>query len=146
MFLSSRIYDLFVISWDLNLLDRLLVFFCRNESITLQLLEDTGFLRSKPSSLPMDPNLKLSMTDGTLLADLTVYRLLIGCLLYLMISRPDITYVVHKLSQSLSQPRSSHLNVVHSLLRYLKGCPTRGILLQPTSSFQIKVFSDADWA
>lgn len=42
------------------------------------LLEDTGFLGSKPSSLPMNPHLKLSMNGDTLLSDLIVYRRLAG--------------------------------------------------------------------
>lgn len=53
----------------------------------LQLLEDTGFLASKPVSLPMDPCVKLQATTGDLLADLSSYRRLIGKLLYLTVSR-----------------------------------------------------------
>lgn len=53
----------------------------------LQLLEDTGFLASKPVSLPMDPCVKLQAKTGDLLADLSSYRRLIGKLLYLTVSR-----------------------------------------------------------
>ena len=91
---------------------------------TLQLLEDTGYLAYKPQSLPMDPNCKLNSVDGEPLSDVTLYRRLIGRLMYLTISRPDITYAVHKLSQFMSKPRTPHLHVVHHVIQYLKGTPS----------------------
>ncbi|WP_338140430.1 Ty1/Copia family ribonuclease HI [Candidatus Phytoplasma australasiaticum] len=113
---------------------------------TLHLLEDTDFLASKPSRLPMDPNIKLCADEGSLLKDPTSYRRLIGRLLYLTVSRPDITFAVHRLSQFVARPRQPHLNAVHTLLRYLKGSPGQGIFLPASSSFKIRAFSDADWA
>ncbi|XP_068662825.1 uncharacterized protein [Aristolochia californica] len=71
---------------------------------TLQLLEDSGYLTCKPTRDPMDPKLNLTATDGDLLPDITHYRRLIGKLLYLTLSRPDITFVVHKLTQFVAQP------------------------------------------
>nr|KYP67310.1 Retrovirus-related Pol polyprotein from transposon TNT 1-94 [Cajanus cajan] len=89
----------------------------------LQLLSDTGCLASKPTSLPMDPNNNLNAEIGDLLADPSLYKRLIGRLLYLTISIPDITYVVHKLSQFMQSPTNIHLKFVHHLLQYLKGTP-----------------------
>lgn len=94
---------------------------------TLQLLEDTGFLASKPTFVPMEPHLHLTATDGDLLLDATLYRRLIGRLLYLILSRPDITFAVHQLSQYFSQPRVPHLQAAHHLLRYLKSTPGKAI-------------------
>lgn len=79
--------------------------FMSQRKYTIQLLEDTDFLACKPTNLPMDPHLKLSAFDGFLLVDPSVYKCLIGHLLYLTVSRPDITFAVHKLSQFVSQPR-----------------------------------------
>lgn len=76
----------------------------------LSLLDDTGFIDAKPASLPMDPNLKLSSMDGELLSDVAQYRRIIGRLLYLTISRPDISFAVNKLSQYMAAPRTSHLD------------------------------------
>ncbi|XP_057452063.1 uncharacterized mitochondrial protein AtMg00810-like [Lotus japonicus] len=112
---------------------------------TLQLLEDTGYLACKPQPLPMDPGLKLNSSDGDLLSDVTLYRRLIGRLMYLTISHPDITYDVHKLSQFMSQPRSSHLHVVYHLIQYLKGSPGQGLMFSSSSSLRLSAFSDADW-
>lgn len=112
---------------------------------TLQILADTGFLGSKPVSTPMDPRLKLNAHDGSLLPDPSQYRRLIGRLLYLNLSRADITFPVHKLSQYMSQPHSPHLQVVHHLLRYLKLTPSQGLFFSASSSLELRSFPDADW-
>lgn len=62
----------------------------------LQLLDDTGFLASKPVFTPMDPKVHLSAADGELLQDITQYKRIVGRLLYLTLSRPDISFAVHK--------------------------------------------------
>lgn len=95
----------------------------------------------------MDLNLKLSKIGGHSLneEEATNYRRLIGRLLYLQISRPDICFVVHRLSQFLQKPTYLHLIVAHHLLRYLKSSPGQGVLLKPASTFQLKGFVDADW-
>lgn len=93
----------------------------------LQLLEDCGYLGCKPASVPMDPKNVLTSNDGTPLPDSTQYRRLIGRLLYLTLSRPDITFDVHKLSQYLAHPTSSHLAAAHHLLRYFKATPDQSI-------------------
>lgn len=74
------------------------IFVCQRK-YTLNLLEDYGLLGCKPSSVPMDPNLHLTKDFGKLLP--TQYRELIGRLLYLCITRPDISFAVHQLSQYL---------------------------------------------
>lgn len=113
---------------------------------TMHILEDTGFLGSKPVSVPMDPKLKINGHDGDLLPDPSQYRRLIGRLLYLTLSRPDITFAVHKLSQYMPKPCSPHLRAAHHLLRYLKSKPGQGLFFSTSSSLQLKGFSDADWA
>ncbi|XP_061340987.1 uncharacterized mitochondrial protein AtMg00810-like [Gastrolobium bilobum] len=111
----------------------------------LQLLEETGFLAAKSAPVPMDSKLVLNSLDGDPLQDASQHRRLIGKLLNLTLSRPDITYAVHKMSQFVSQPRTPHLNAVHQLLRYIKAHPGQGLLFPASSSFQLKAFSDADW-
>ena len=111
---------------------------------TLTLLEDTSFIGSKPATLPMDPNLKLSATEGDPIKDGSVYRRLLGRLMYLTISRPDIAYAVHKLSQYMSSPCVPHLNALHHLLRYLKTNPGQGLFFSATSSLSLKGYADAD--
>lgn len=86
----------------------------------LELLASTGMLACKPSSVPMVPNLKLSKTDVVILEDKERYRRIVGRLMYLTITRPDITFAVNKLCQYSSKPRSSHLNAVYKVLQYIK--------------------------
>ncbi|XP_024026696.1 uncharacterized protein LOC112093108 [Morus notabilis] len=111
----------------------------------LQLLEDSGFLACKPATVPMDAKVILGADEGVLLSDASQYRRLIGRLLYLTITRPDITFAVHKLSQFLAKPRVPHLQAVHHLLRYIKASPGQGLFYSAASPIQLKAFSDSDW-
>ncbi|KAJ3688563.1 hypothetical protein LUZ61_017727 [Rhynchospora tenuis] len=94
----------------------------------------------------MVQNEKLSDDTGELLEDSGVYRRLGGRLIYLTITRPDITYSVHVLSQFLQNPRKPHLEAAYRVLRYLKGSPGHGILLSRISSLSIRAYCDSDWA
>ena len=71
---------------------------------TLEVLNDAGLLRCKPAKTPMEQNLRLSKFKGEELKDPSSYRRLIGRLLYLTITRPNITFAIHKLSQYMSKP------------------------------------------
>lgn len=73
---------------------------------TLKLLEDTEVLAGNPATTLMDPTLTLSDGVDEPIEDVSLCRRLIGRFLYLTISRPDITYSVHKLSPFFSQPHS----------------------------------------
>lgn len=112
---------------------------------TLQLLEDAELLGCKPVPLSMYSLLKLTVADNDLLDDPSQYRRLIGKLLYLTISRPDVTFAVNKLSQYVSKPCQSHLAATHHLLRYLKNSPGQGLFLPASSSYQLHALADSDW-
>jgi hypothetical protein len=65
---------------------------------TIDILQDNGFLAAKPSTFPMESNLKLSRDNGLPFADPTPYRQLIGRLIYLTLTRPDIALSVQVVS------------------------------------------------
>lgn len=110
----------------------------------LSLLETTGLLGAKPSSIPMEAHLKLQDSTGCALSDASVYRRLVGQLIYLTITRPDISYPV--LSQFMSSPTDVHWQAALKLVRYIKRAPGQGLFLSASSSLSLKAFCDADWA
>lgn len=113
---------------------------------TLELLEEFGFLGCKPLATPMELGLKLNQEIGDLLPDPSYYRKLIGKLVYLTFTRPDICFAVNKLSQYVNAPRQPHLNAAHWILRYLKNDPGQGVFYSANSTLTLRGFADADWS
>ena len=112
----------------------------------LELLSKSGYLGCKPATTPMDPNMKLSQEDGGLVDDPTCYRRLIGKLLYLTITRPDLSYYVNRLSQFLANPWLPHLHAVMRVLQYIKRTLGQGLFFPSNSTVQLNAFADSDWA
>lgn len=79
---------------------------------TLELLEESGHLASKPSKTPYDPSIKLHCPDSPPPKDESQYRRLISKLLYLTTTQPDISFVFQQLSQYISGPKLIHFKVV----------------------------------
>ncbi|GJU20137.1 ribonuclease H-like domain-containing protein [Tanacetum coccineum] len=73
------------------------------------------------------------------------YQKLMGKLIYLTNTRPDISYVVHCLSQFMHYPLTSHLKIAFKVLRYLKSCPGLGVHITKTSGMFLTAYSDVDW-
>jgi hypothetical protein len=78
--------------------------------------------------------------------DPTAYRSLAGALKYLTFTRPDITYVVQQICLHMHDPREPHLTALKRLLRYLRGTVDYGLLRHRSSSAELFVYTDADWA
>ncbi|KAK6136956.1 hypothetical protein DH2020_029301 [Rehmannia glutinosa] len=110
------------------------------------LLVKTQFDSCKPTSTPMVVNLKQALGDSATLADSSTYRSTLGSLQYLILTRPDISFVVNKLSHFLHHPTINHWQVVKHLLGYLKGICNLGLKFNPSQRFSLAVFSDPDWA
>ncbi|CAM8935606.1 unnamed protein product [Rhodiola kirilowii] len=94
----------------------------------------------------MELNVHLRPTDGEPLEDPTRYRHLVGSLVYLAVTRPEITYPVHILSQFVSAPTQLHYSHLLRVLRYLRGTITHHLFFPRSSSLQLQAYSDATWA
>ncbi|KAK6119789.1 hypothetical protein DH2020_046458 [Rehmannia glutinosa] len=110
------------------------------------LVKRFGLDNKKHMKTPMGTNDKLSKDESGTPIEPTLYRSMIGALQYLALTRPDISFVVNKLSQFLHTPTINHWIVVKHLLRYLKGTHNLGLEFKPSQRLLIEGFSDADWA
>ncbi|KAL0438756.1 UNVERIFIED_CONTAM: Retrovirus-related Pol polyprotein from transposon RE2 [Sesamum latifolium] len=110
------------------------------------IIAETGLQNAKTVSTPFPQGSKLSSDSGALLQTPDSYRRLVGHLLYLGFTRPDISHSIQQLSQYLNRPCASHWNAALHVVRYLKGCPSRGLFLPADNSLVLKGYCDADWA
>jgi len=92
----------------------------------LDILQDTRLSGVKLEKFLMEQNLKLTNEDGEILHDPSKYRRLVGRLIYLTITRPDIVYSVRTLSQFMNTPQKPHWGATLQVLRYIKGMPGQG--------------------
>ena len=95
----------------------------------LEILSEFGLTGCKPANSPANASIRLNSDEGDLLEDVTSFRRLIGRLLYLTNTRPDISFAVQQVSQFVSKPRPPHLQAALRILRYLKGAPGLGLFL-----------------
>ncbi|RVX10168.1 Retrovirus-related Pol polyprotein from transposon RE1 [Vitis vinifera] len=110
----------------------------------LEIIEDAGLLGAAPIDTPMERGLKLS-DKSDLLKDQGCYRRLVGRLIYLTVSRPDITYVVHVLSRFMHQPRKAHMEAAFKVVRYLKNAPGQDLFFSSNNDFRLRAYCDSDW-
>ena len=94
----------------------------------------------------MELGVQLRATDGEPLADPTRYLHLVGSLVYLGITRPDISHAIHILSQFVSAPTQLHYTHLLQVLRYLCGTSFRWLFFSRSSPFELQAYSDATWA
>ncbi|GAU35639.1 hypothetical protein TSUD_394790 [Trifolium subterraneum] len=95
--------------------------FISQRKYTLDILSECKMLDCKPSSSPMEQNQKLALDTGPIFADPSRYRRLIGRLIYLTVTRPEITYLVHILSQFMQAPHQAHWDAAMRVLRSTTG-------------------------
>ncbi|KAJ9565876.1 hypothetical protein OSB04_001842 [Centaurea solstitialis] len=126
------------------LFDSIGTYLCQAKYIS-DLLSRAGITVQKVVSTTLEPNLHLTPNAGPPLNNPTLYRQLVGSLVYFTVTRPDIAYAVHTVSQFMSTPCSDNYVVVLRILRYLKGTMFQGLYFSSTSSLILQGFSDADW-
>ncbi|XP_065623821.1 secreted RxLR effector protein 161-like [Quercus suber] len=110
------------------------------------LLSKAGITDNKTVSTPLEYNAKLTPLDGESISDATRYRQLVGSLIYLTVTRPDISHAVGMVSKFMDASRSVHYATVLRILRYVKGTLYHGLHYSSWSSLELHAYSDADWA
>ncbi|KAI4365651.1 hypothetical protein MLD38_021617 [Melastoma candidum] len=102
-------------------------------------------LGCRPSPFPIEQRHQLQLSSSPLLEDPARYRRLVGRLIYLNVTRPEISYSLHVLAQFMQAPRQDHWDAAIRVLRYLKSCPGQGLLIEP-QSLVLTAYCDSDWA
>src|SRR3954466_2727341 len=109
-------------------------------------LHDPAVSYPASCNTPMELHLKLRHDDGTPLPHPTRYRELVGSLIYLTATRPDISQAVQVLSQFMHAPTTTHYAALLRVLRYLRITISRSLFYSSNSTLTLRAYSDAGWA
>lgn len=113
----------------------------------LEMLAKYGMMACKPMSMPLEQNMNLRGADcGDEVEDITMYRKMVGSLIYMTITRPDLSYAVGLVSQLMQSPRKPHLDVIRRILRYVKATAQYGLFYEHGRDLDVRGYTDADWA
>ena len=108
-----------------------------------KILSETGMNECNATQTPMEFGLKLLKAEEEENIDEKEYRRKIGCLCYLLHTRPDLAFSVGLLSRYMHDPKTSHGAALKAVLRYVKGTTTLGLVYKQASTMEIKGFSDS---
>ncbi|GJY93215.1 putative ribonuclease H-like domain-containing protein [Tanacetum coccineum] len=111
-----------------------------------EILKKFGFSTVKTKSTPMETSKPLLKDAEAEDVDVHLYRSMIGSLMYLTTSRPDIMFVVCACARFQVTPKVSHLHAVKRIFRYLKGQPKLGLWYPKDSPFDLEAYTDSDYA
>ncbi|GJW08141.1 putative ribonuclease H-like domain-containing protein [Tanacetum coccineum] len=106
----------------------------------------SGFTVVLVASTPIETQKPLVKDEEASDVDVHLYRSMIGSLMYVTASRPDIMFAVCACSRFQVTPKTSHLSAVKRIFRYLKGKPKLGLWYPRESSFDLESYSDSDYA
>jgi hypothetical protein len=120
--------------------------FLSQEKYLREMLKRFQMEDSTPMSTPMVTGCKLSKDDDSTDLDQSSYRSMIGILLYITTSRPNLMHDVGMVGRYRATPKQSHLLAVKRIFRYLKGTMDYGLWYPSNQNFQLSVYSDDDWA
>jgi hypothetical protein len=119
--------------------------FLNQGKYAIVILKRFDMLECKSMNTPMETKLKLLVDTSSELVEATLYRQIIGSLMYLMNTMPDICFVVNTLSQYLLDPTHVHLVTAKHVMRYLKGTLDFGLCYNGDKDFIQIGYTDSDW-
>ncbi|GJY21471.1 putative ribonuclease H-like domain-containing protein [Tanacetum coccineum] len=120
--------------------------FISQDKYVIEILKKFDFESVKSAITPMETKAPLAKDEGGPDVDLHLYRSMIGCLMYLTASRPDIMYAVCACSRFQVTPKVSHLYAVKRIFKYIKGKPKLGLWYPRESPLDLVAYSDSDYA
>nr|GEX12873.1 hypothetical protein [Tanacetum cinerariifolium] len=120
--------------------------FISQDKYVAEILKKFGLTKGKLASTPIDTEKPLLKDHGGEDVDVHIYRSMIGSLMYLTSSRPDIMFAVCACAHFQVTPKASHLHAVKRIYRYLKGKPHLGLWYPKDSPFDLVAYSDSDYA
>ena len=119
--------------------------FLSQRKYVLDLLSKVGLLECKPANTPIAQNHKLAEYMDQILTDKERYQRLLGKLIYLSHTRPNIAYFVSVVSQFMHNPSEEHMDAVIRILCYLKSSPGKWLMFSKNNHLNIKGYTDVDW-
>ncbi|GJT11988.1 putative ribonuclease H-like domain-containing protein [Tanacetum coccineum] len=120
--------------------------FISQDKYVVEILKKFGFTEVKTASTPMETQKPLLKDEDGEEVDVHMYRSMIGSLMYLTSSRPDIMFAVCACARYQVNPKVSHLHDVKRIFRYLKGQPKLGLWYPKDSPFDLVAYTDSDYA
>ncbi|GJV77065.1 putative ribonuclease H-like domain-containing protein [Tanacetum coccineum] len=120
--------------------------FISQDKYVAEILKKFDFASVKTASTPIETQKPLVKDEEANDVDVHLYRSMIGSLMYVTASRPDIMFAVCACSRFQVTPKTSHLSAVKRIFRYLKGKPSLGLWYPRESSFDLESYSDSDYA
>ncbi|KAJ8641623.1 hypothetical protein MRB53_018317 [Persea americana] len=121
------------------------IFICQHK-YAKEILKKFNMEECKPKATPMNQKEKFCKEDGAAKVDERLYRTLIGCLMYLTATRPDIMNAVSILSRYMHSASEIHFQAAKRIVRYIKGTVDYGLRFCQVKSFTLHGYSDSDWA
>ena len=109
------------------------------------MLSKYGMTACKSLSMQMEQNVKLSADIGDEIEDPTIFRRIVGSLIYMTITRTDLSYAVGLVIQFMQMPRKPHLDAVRCILRNVKSTLHYGLFYEAGKEIQVFGYTDADW-
>ncbi|GKB43556.1 putative ribonuclease H-like domain-containing protein, partial [Tanacetum coccineum] len=120
--------------------------FISQDKYVAEILKKFNYTDVKSASTPVDLEKPLVKDGDADDVDVHLYRSMIGSLMYLTASRPDIMFAVCACARFQVTPKTSHLLAVKRIFRYLKGKPTLGLWYSRDSPFELVAYTDSDYA
>jgi hypothetical protein len=130
---------------DIEIIQSLKGIWLLQRQYALNKLSEYGMTGCKPISIPLEQNVKLNANERDV-EDTTMYRRIVGSLIYMTITRPDLSYAVGVVSQFMQTPRKPHFDAMRRILRYIKHTLHCEIFYEAKSQLKVHGYTDADWA